>query len=274
MKQLAIVALMLLMPLVAFAGYNDTRYDISVYDQTAEGRLGDRLITNVMAFVYTAGTKTLATLYSNKKRTSLANPITRTQFATDDKLKFYAAASSVDVVLAHSDGSIAKYASVSSSIHRLKLDRSGTKKVLIVPFAASTAETDTGVDLPYGVLVKDVVVEVVTGDATETMDVGLLSTETAGDADGFMNDVVMSPAAFYKGLTTTVGSNETYVSTAYYGALLGPVAVGTDANTDTGAGVVPGHIVSGSNAVSVTYTGSAGTDTAAGYIYVFFEHLR
>lgn len=278
MKKLIALVIGLTLSVSAFAGYKDYAYNIDVVNQRAVGSLADsnaQIISGVLAFVYNAGTKTLATLYSDNKRTSLTNPISRSQFATDDAVKFWTAQSSVDIVLAHSDGSIAKYASVVPETHRLVLNQDGVEKCLILPYGASdNTETDTGIDLPVNVWVQDVAMEVVTSDPSETLSIGLLSSETNGDADGFIVTADASTAGFVKPLAHTAGSSEKYVSTFSYGALMGAGVVGTDSDGDFGLGAVPGHIVSGANAKSVTYTGSAGSDTAAGYIYVWFRHLR
>lgn len=274
MKQL-LIALFVILPALAMADFHDEKYDIAVFDQTAVGSLGSEITTGVLAFVYSAGTKTLATLYSDDKRTSLSNPITRSQFASDDMLKFYVAASSVDIVLAHSDGSLGKWTSVAPSTHRLLLDRSGVDKCIIFPFSANdNDEADTGLDLPLMSKVTDIIVETVTADSTETLDVGLLSTETSGDADGLIVSASVSTAALVGTTEVTDGTSEDYVSAARCGALMGLGSTGTDSANDFGQPGCVGHIVSGSNATSISYTGSSGSDTAAGYVYVFFKHLR
>jgi hypothetical protein len=275
MKKAFLSLLVMLMTCAAFAGYNDTKYDIALYDLDAVGSLGGKITSGALVFVYTASSKTLATLYSDTKRTSLTNPISRSQFGTDTAVKFFAAASSFDIVVALSDGSMGKWSAVSPSIHRLQVSRSGDQKLFVIPFGASdVTEVDTTIDLPKNFWVKDCFIEVVTVDATETIDVGLLSTETSGDADGLLSTVSVATSGFVKPYATTAGSNEKYVSTFSYGALMGAGVVGTDAASDFGLGFLAGHIVTGSNAVSVTYTGSAASDTAAGYIYISGRFLR
>lgn len=233
------------------------------------------ITTGCLVMVYDAGTKTLGTIYSDVLSTAKTNPISRSQFATDGKLVFFSASSSVDITVAHSDGSIGKYLSVTPFHHTLYLQRGGVQKCLIFPmiYNAGGTETDTGIDLPYNVHVHDVLVEVVDVDATETVDVGLLSSETAGDADGFIAALSVASAGFIKPHVNTAGGNETYVSTAKYGVLMGPAIVGTDVDKDNGIARGFGHIVSGSNAVSVTYTPSS-SDTFTGYGYIWFRHLR
>jgi hypothetical protein len=275
-KLFALTLALVLSTLVhAAPGYNDRRYDIQIRDQQSMGSHANPITDSVYVIVYDAGTKTLSTIYADKLRTAKTNPISRSQFATDDAIKFYSASASHDIVFAHSDGSVGFKAGVTPNTHQLYLDRTGSDKTLIVPFSASdNTETDTGVDLPYGALVYDAAVEVVTVDATETIDVGLLSSETAGDADGLLVGVSVATAGIPARATYTTGSNETYLSAVTYGALLKAVSLGNDVATDVGSFARLTHYVTGSNAKSVTYTGSAGSDTAAGYIYVFFKHLR
>jgi len=65
-------------------------------------------------------------------------------------------------------------------------------KVIPITVVASTAEQDTGVDLPATAVVLDAYVQVLTAEATgttKTVDVGTLSTESGGDADGFLDGI-------------------------------------------------------------------------------------
>jgi hypothetical protein len=55
---------------------------------------------------------------------------------------------------------------------------------------------------------------------------------------------------------------------------MGKFTIGTDVDQDDGAFFLSGHIVTGTNGRSISYTGSAGSDTAAGYIYLPFYHVR
>lgn len=251
-------------------GYNDNFYNFEVKDL----RTGDGLTAGVFTFVYTAGSKTLATLYSDSARTSLANPITRAQFATDGQIQFYAEAASVDIFINDSLGNCSMVYGVTPYDHVVTINRDGVYKKLIAAHGAETSETDTGLDFPYDSLITRVVVEVVTVDATETIDVGLLSSETAGDANGLLAAASVATAGFVAPAVITVGSNDNYISTAYYGALMGTGLAGADVATDTGQPGGLGHFVTGSNAVSLTYTCSAGSDTAAGYIHASFEMMR
>lgn len=258
-------------------GFPLNHYLIDIRDQRSlDGHSADgAIIDGCLVFIYDAGTKTLSTIYSNDALSSKTNPISRSQFATDDRIDFWSTATSHDIFVAHSDGSVQRYAGVTPQVHSIMLNRDGLDKCIVFAMAANAggAETDTGLDLPYFCKVVDVGLEVVTTDATETVAIGLLSSETAGDADGLMTATSVANAGYFHGFATTVGSNETYISAVRYGALMGLGSVGTDAANDFGQPGGAGHTVLGSNAVSISYTPST-SDTFAGYGYVFFRHLR
>lgn len=257
--------------------YGDQKYDVSVYDSaiSRDGFSEDgKISTGCIVFVYDAGTKTPATIYADAQRTAQANPIVRSSYANSGKISFYGAASSYDVVVNDDKGNTGVYPGVTPRVHSVNLDRSGSEKCLVFPmvFNAGGTVTDTGLDLPGKAHVHSVAVEVVTTDATETVDVGLLASESGGDEDGFIAGLSVAVAGLLKPYVITQGSNEAYVSTAKYGALMGPVVVGTDVDKDNGVPQGFGHYTDGT-AKSITYTPSS-SDTFAGYGYVKFSVLR
>lgn len=80
----------------------------------------------------------------------------------------------------------------------------------VVPFTAPAdgSETDTGYDLPADGIVVDCYMIVDTAEAigtTKTVDVGLLSSETNGDADGFLDGVSVAAAGFVSGSLASGG---------------------------------------------------------------------
>lgn len=143
-----------------------------------------------------------------------------------------------------------------SGPNEINYDTMSRQSVAVIPFShtdsAATVEQDTGVDLPTGALVTGAAIQVVDIDATETLDVGILSSEAAGDADGFLNDVSVATAGVVKG--TLANGAQTL------GALL---FVQDSANAGDEA-PEPHVVVSTSR--SVSYTSSAGSDTFAGFI--------
>lgn len=257
--------------------FKDNLFQIQIQSQgSQDGISSDGLVTTACTvFVYQAGTKTLATLYKDGLRTSLANPITRSQFATDGMAKFYTAEATVDIYVNHSSGFEVAEASVAPTRHTLVLNTAAITRHLVFPmiFNSGGTEVDTGIDLPLDCIVTDARVEVVTSDSSETVDIGLLSSETAGDADGFIAAVSVASTGYPALVTYTTGSNETYLSATKYGALLGSFVIGADVVGDAGNAVKQGHIVTGSNAKSVSYTPSS-SDTFAGYGHLYFQMLR
>lgn len=65
-----------------------------------------------------------------------------------------------------------------------------------IPFTKSTTEVDTGIEIPANVICTGAFVEVTSNVAASTIDVGLLSTEDSGDADGFLDGVSCANAGF------------------------------------------------------------------------------
>jgi len=137
----------------------------------------------------------------------------------------------------------------------------GTYFVKRIPITVlTTGEKDTSFDLPVKAVVKRVFVDVKTAEvtgATKTVDVGLLSSETNGDADGFLVAAV----------TSAIG--------VIPGSLLGTDTLGALLKEDTNGSSVfvpKDHIVLPSKAVSVTYTlGSAHTELVADIVIEFLS---
>lgn len=137
------------------------------------------------------------------------------------------------------------------------LPRKGTQATLVVPFsmddATAATEYDTGIEIPAGTIVlpQSVGIKVATVDATETIDVGLLSGEAGGDADGFLDGVSVATAGHV--IPTLDSGGQTL------GVLL-------SADEDGSGALVPEAHLGDGTAKTVSYTLSAGSDTAEGYI--------
>lgn len=93
--------------------------------------------------------------------------------------------------------------------------------------------------------------------------------EGGGDANGFVEVASVATALKLRpGATVTTGTHEVYVSASTRGALLvDTFTAGSDAVEDTGTYVEMIHRCDGT-AKTVTYTGSAGSDTAAGVVWL------
>lgn len=138
-------------------------------------------------------------------------------------------------------------------------------------------EIDTGYDFKKGDLVfPQCSVRVATAEATgttKTVDVGILSSESGGDADGFLDGVVTSATGVVTlTVTATDGTSQNFIAAApKLGALLRAGTLGGDA-ADTAAALIPAPWVCDGVAKSLSYTiGSTATELVAkGYI-VFFR---
>jgi len=155
-------------------------------------------------------------------------------------------------------------------------------KVKKLPFTASTTEKDTGWDLPSTAVVIDVLVEVTTAESGIFMDVGLLSTESGGDPDGFLRDVPVSSTGVFSGgfwVTKTTGVNEKYISavTQTIGEMLSYTSyeLGSDVAGDHGYAVFAREIYPAARvaAKSISYTHSAGASAVKGNIYIIYFDL-
>jgi len=155
-------------------------------------------------------------------------------------------------------------------------------KKLSISSTPTGAEQDTGFDLPAKSVVLDVYVDVTTQEATgatKTLDVGLLSGESGGDADGFLDGVSVAATGLVKGaFAQTTGSNNNYVGAAAThtrGALLTELLIAGEDVSNGGDGIaVAGKHANNGTAVSVTYTAGSG-DWAEfrGDIYVVYMEI-
>ena len=256
-------------------GQGDFRYSIEVRGGSSlDGSSNNGSVaTGALTRVYDAGTRTVSTLYADAVRTAKTNAISRAQYVTDGgRIEFYSLKSSHDISVALSDGSLGKF-TVTPTSRYVVIDRGNPQKVLVAPFSSLTVETDTGLDLPYGALVQNCLIEVVDVHSAKTIMVGILSSETAGDADGFVVATLLTTAGIIHPRLYTAGSNDTFLATANSGALLGKFLVGADVVGDTGSDTMTGHLVQGSNGSSVSYTCSSATTTATGLIHMPFIQL-
>lgn len=130
-------------------------------------------------------------------------------------------------------------------------------QVLVCPFAiqdtAANTETDTGFNFPANavILPQGLGALVTTAEGSRTINTGLLASETGGDANGFLAGVSLAAAGL--AIPTLASAGQTL------GALL------TVDESGTGGLVPEAHRIDGT-AVSLSYTLSASTASAQGYI--------
>jgi hypothetical protein len=227
--------------------------------------------------VLTAGSPTAPTIYSSADGTTVSNAVRTPRTSVKGWFKFWTpkSVSSVDLVLMTSKGEAYFYEDVSYNVGRLNIDPFNRNHVLVLPFGASdNTEVDTGLDLPVAnLVVKDAHLVVTTVDATETIEVGILASESGGDADGFIDAVSVATAGYVNMFpVVTGGTNIDYLDhTVGYGVFLKQGIAGADAVATVG-GWAKRHYRTDGTAKSISYTGSSGSDTAAGYIYL--DYLR
>lgn len=138
----------------------------------------------------------------------------------------------------------------------------GGRIAVKIPFSKSTTEVST-VTIPAGVVVRDCIIDVVTNEASGTIDVGTLST-ASGDAAGFLDGESLTTAGIVQHNTydTTAANNTT-----------GVLLVESDITGDVAAGyysIPTGYLVPSGGKV-LTYTTSDTTATVAGYIYLVVD---
>lgn len=199
--------------------------------------------------VCTAGTGTKAAIY-DATGAVLTNPIQ----LTNGLIEFYTldTVASVDVYGISAGGyAFNRTGLVAPGLSEIPIDSRCKEQVALIPFSAvdSTAATekDTGFDLPVTAMVSPFVgVNVLGNQVSKTMDVGILSSEPSGDADGLMVAISLNAAGSVLAKSA---------STATRGALIG---AGT---LDRGAAIVSGT-------QSVSYTTSSGSTTTNGLLAI------
>ena len=156
----------------------------------------------------------------------------------------------------------------------------GGQPFLKIPFTKKNGESDTNIDLVAGMVVSGCKCLVVTA-ASGTIDVGLLSSEAGGDADGFLDGMDTTTAGLIsEAITFTNGTNNHYIAAATdvtRGELLHAQLashtkadfIGVDASQhEDGSIFAVAYTVAA--AVSVVY--NTGNVASAGYILIGMEN--
>jgi len=243
----------------------DTQRKISIDDDSAK------------LIVLTADSPTSPTIYSDANGTSVSNAVRTPRSFVNGTVRFWTdqSVTSVDLSLLTAKGEAHFFEDVAYSCHRLDINPFQRDHLLVVPFGASdNTEVDTGLDLPANLLIKDALMKVTTADATETIDFGILSSESGGDADGLLMAMAMDNLGFVNpfGVVTDGATIDYVVHTSGRGALLKQGIAGANAVATVG-GLQPRYYRTDGTAKSLTYTGSAGSDTAAGYFCLAYTRL-
>ena len=204
------------------------------------------------AYVAKSGDAQKETLYT-KAGAALANPIT----LTNGKLDFYVADTVVDVDLyvQAPSGHFVIAKDVVPSGESIFINKGELETVYTIPFSiadtTATTETSTGFDIPTGAMVlpTGVGINVLTADSTETVDLGTLSS-ASGDADGFI-------------AAASVGSVATVKASLANGATTLGALLYVQDSANAGDKAPEANVSMGGK--TITYTLTAGTDTAEGF---------
>lgn len=134
-----------------------------------------------------------------------------------------------------------------------------------IPYTAADFADNSEVelaDLPSEGIVTDVVNVVTTAEATattKTLDAGMLSSESGGDADGFHDGVSVAAAGVIQASLAN-GANT-------YGALLREQVGGAGVNARAN------YVLDGTpNSFSATFGDAGGANELAGYFLVYVRH--
>lgn len=203
-------------------------------------------------YVTPAGGTEKATLYSPSTGLEVTNPMPLTNGSFNFNVEDTVAA--VDLYILSPTGHFVVVKNVKpSGDASIVIDTSKQDTTLVIPFnhadGTAASETRTGFILP-GSVQPNPAVNVTTLDDTETIDVGTLSSDS-GDADGFMDGVSVAVAGYIKPTLANAG-----------------ITLGTKLFVQDSANAgdeAPEQDIS-QIGKEVTYTLSAGSDTAAGFI--------
>lgn len=259
-KRISIFLILVLLTAVT-ASAQQYHYNAAVFRATATERGGTDLtevITGITYQVLDVGENDIATLtkFGDTSLTSKTNPITTTVFAVDDRIQFQSTAATVDIIVTDTAGGYSTTISgFSPNDHSVVIDEvEGVSHAGVVPFVCDgTSVTDTGIDFPYDSRISNVTVEAISGAAGgDTINVGLLASETDGDEDGFVVNW----------------------STDRTGMLAMTLASSGDLMDDASNFNPGGHYVQDEDAVSLTYTCPVEAGAAIGYIHYNVQKVR
>lgn len=123
------------------------------------------------------------------------------------------------------------------------------------------SEQDTGWDLPDNSIIRDCWLYTDTAEATgatKTIDVGILSSEAGGDADGLLDGVSVSATGNKRGVYTTAATT--------YGALL-------RVDNDGGSHYSPALHIGDNTAKSISFTSGSAFSEFRGSIFIMYTTL-
>ncbi|HAM57303.1 MAG TPA: hypothetical protein DCQ64_18600 [Candidatus Rokubacteria bacterium] len=250
--------------------------------------LGQPITSGVTCQVYTAGGDTASTIYGTATVNAVkANPFSAS--STGVCSWYMTASTAVDLIVWHKRGR-ARMDAFSVNTHRVVLPQQGVTKVVRQAFTKNTSETST-FSIPKGAIVRDVFIELNGGSSNSAwIQIGTLSTEAAGDANGFCGSGVtkvgdsaggrsLNGEATWLGCHAVVASAAAAVSSymdfkysAFHdGALLARGNIGQDttvAQAHAGSYLRRAYVNNLANR-TISYTTS--NDNVYGHFYLIYE---
>ena len=313
MKRFATLLLALALVFCVFMPANAAMKDMwaKVYSWdgtlTADGKMELTAINSGVTYVVMMAdsTATLETLYyyQDDAYTSLGNPVTGTNFTDaaigNDMVRFRVDPSetndaSVDLIVVDQAGGYTAFVeNFNEYKHSIIIDERPNVRhhgCAWILTTTSSTECDTGIDFDTVSIVDDMAIEVGVAFPTNTaINVGILSSGTNGDADGFIVSEGMGTEGFSllceAGVDLTIpvfssgGEMGCLLNEPAFGTFLGNFTVGT---SDSGAGGVyqgvyirRNLLLYGTWETSLTYTlPLIAADTGWGIIHFWFTRIR
>lgn len=138
----------------------------------------------------------------------------------------------------------------------------------------NTTEVSTGFNLPANAIVSDVFLNVLTAEttgATKTVKVGLLSSETGGNALGFLNGVSVAATGLVRGVATvTVGGSNTYYASTTRGVFLADFFAGANVLGESGLNYETNFLSDSVTAKTISFTRASVFSQCEANIYVTY----
>jgi len=303
------IAMMLSFPVTGHSAAKDMWAYVYSWDgkMNTDGKMVLTRITSGVTYVVLQ-TNSLATLetltyYNNPNNTSLANPVTGTNFASDtisgDMIAFRCDPSetndtAVDLIVVDQTGGYTAFVEdFDQYTHTVIIDeRAGVRHhgCAFIATGGSSTETDTGIDFEDVSVIEYMMVEIgtpISGGTTPLLDVGLLSSGTNGDSDGFLNDCSLATAGFVQPYRAGIDNSSYSVTSSEQGGIINVGPVGTflghmyagTGDTETLAAescFVPQTLtICGTYENSLTYTfPTSHASTGFGLIHFWFTRIR
>lgn len=230
-------------------------YYVQLFDTRARGYIND---STGVAVAMTANTATKATLFTDDRGTTLANPMT----FTSGVLRFFVAdtVTTVDLSLLTANGHALFVKGLTPSQHRLDIEPERITQKLAIPYVHTATLTatvqDTSFRLSASMLVKDVELDITTLSTLGVMNVGTSTTPS-----GFVALATIATT----GLQALLLQEDIVSAVTFYGTLLAS-ATGTVRKKHIRANATSGASIVYNNVTSAAATGD-------GFIYLSFDRI-